>query len=339
MSESVSLISVCIANYNGEFDLPACVDSVLAQRGNFRVEVIVHDDASSDGSLELLRTRYTDVHVLESATNVGFCVSNNRMVEVSRGDFILLLNNDARLRPNSLQSLLSFALDGHPRDILGLPQHTLVDGSLIDRGYRTDPFLNPIPVLAEGRHEVGVTTGACLWFSRALWDEIGGFPPWFESIAEDIYLCQAARLLGSRVIVLDEPGFDHWIGKNLGGGKLAEGRIRSTVRRRALSERNKTAVMLMTFPALALLALLPMHLVALGAEALFLLTAGVGRAKVRAIYLPVLPWLWHNRRGIAASRRRLRGTSRSGSVQFFAQTSWLPHKLTMLVRHGKPQIR
>lgn len=332
-------ISVCIANYKGEMDLPDCLDSVLAQRGDFHLEVLVHDDASPDGSLALLRSRYPGVRVIESARNVGFCISNNRMAEVAQGDYLLLLNNDARLRLGSLAALLSAAQTGHAQDILGLPQHTLVDGSLVDRGYRTDPWLNPIPILEAGTHEAGVATGACLWTPRAVWTAIGGFPPWFESIAEDIYLCQAARLLGHRVLVLDAPGFDHWIGKNLGGGKLAEGRMQTTTRRRALSERNKTAVMLICYPLPALLVLLPLHALALAAEAVFLLFSGTGRAKVRAIYAPILPWLWRHRRDISTERRRLRAAGIVGAQQFFSQTTWMPHKLRMLWRHGTPQIR
>lgn len=339
MTTQPPCISVCIANYKGEQDLPDCLDSVLAQRGDFHVEILVHDDASPDGSLALLRSRYPGVRVIESAHNVGFCISNNRMAEAAQGDYLLLLNNDARLRPGSLAALLSAAQAGHAQDILGLPQHTLVDGSLVDRGYRTDPWLNPIPILEAGTHEAGVATGACLWIPRAVWTAIGGFPPWFESIAEDIYLCQAARLLGHRVLVLDAPGFDHWIGKNLGGGKLAEGRMETTTRRRALSERNKTAVMLICYPLPALLVLLPLHALALTAEAVFLLFSGTGRAKVRAIYAPILPWLWRQRRDIATERRRLRAAGIVGAQQFFSQTTWLPHKLRMLWRHGAPKIR
>ena len=338
MTAQTPRISVCIANYKGEKDLPDCLDSVLAQQGDFHLEVLVHDDASPDGSLALLRSRYPDVRVIESTQNVGFCISNNRMVEVAQGDYLLLLNNDARLRPGSLAALLSAAQAGHARDILGLPQHTLVDGSLVDRGYRTDPWLNPIPVLEAGVHEAGVATGACLWIPHDVWVVIGGFPPWFESIAEDIYLCQAARLLGHRVLVLDAPGFDHWIGRNLGGGKIAEGRMQTTTRRRALSERNKTAVMLICYPLPALL-LLPLHALALGAEAVFLLFSGTGRAKVRAIYAPIVPWLWRHRRDIAALRRRLRAAGCVGPARFFSQTVWLPHKLMMLWRHGRPQVR
>lgn len=332
-------ISVCIANYNGEADLPVCLDSVYAQQGGFSFEVLLHDDASTDASLTLVRSRYPAVRVIESQINVGFCISNIRMVEAARGRYLLLLNNDATLRSDSLQRLLTYAKSGHAEAVLGLPQHTMLDGTLVDRGYRTDPFLNPIPILFEGTHEAGVATGACLWIPRSVWDAVGGFPPWFESVAEDIFLCVAARLLSYHVVVLDAPSFDHWIGKSLGGGKVVAQRLSTTVRRRALSERNKTAVMLMCYPWPVLLILLPLHALLLSAEALFLLVSGSGRDKVRRIYAPIPGWLWQHRADIRDWRRRLIRQRRAGLRALFAQTTWLPHKLRMLLRHGKPEIR
>jgi len=100
-------ISVCIANYNGAAMLHDCIDSVLAQRVDAAVEIIVHDDASTDASLELLRTGYPQVRVLASEQNVGFCIANNRMAEVAAGDYLLLLNNDAALAPDALATLLA----------------------------------------------------------------------------------------------------------------------------------------------------------------------------------------------------------------------------------------
>ena len=332
-------ISVCIANYNGESMLRDCLNSVYAQRGDFQMEVLLHDDASTDDSLALVRGEFPDVRVIESRENVGFCISNNRMAEAARGRYLLLLNNDAVLRPGSLEALLREARNAASPVVLGLPQYTLHDGSLIDRGYEFDLFMNPIPVFTAGMHEVATATGACLWVPCDVWNAVGGFPPWFESIAEDIYLCQAARLLGYPTHVLDAPGFDHWIGKNLGGGKVIEDKLKTTARRRALSERNKIAVMLLCYPAWALLILLPIHALLLGIEASFLWLAGSGRGKVKRIYGAILPGLWRHREDIGALRRKLRAQQKQSGWRFMRRFCWLPHKLRMLLRHGAPDIR
>lgn len=332
-------ISVCIANYNGGRYILDCLMSVYAQAGDFTLEVLLHDDCSSDDSPDLVRSEFPDVTVLRSDSNVGFCISNNRMVAAARGRYILLLNNDAVLRPGGLQRLLEYADAGHADCVLGLPQYSLTDDSLVDHGYRTDLFLNPIPIFSTDTHEAGIATGACLWIPRMIWDAIGGFPGWFESVAEDIFLCVAARLLGYRVIVLDAPGFDHWIGKNLGGGKIVGHRLSTTVRRRTLSERNKTFVMLLCYPLPTLLAIMPVHFILLTVEALFLLFTGSGCNKVRRIYALILPALWQHRTEVTLLRTKLMHRRRCTATQFFTQTDWRPQKLRMLLRHGKPELR
>lgn len=169
------LCSVCIANYNGETYLAQCIDSILAQE-DFpgTVEIIVHDDASTDGSITFIEERYPEIRLLKSSDNVGFCVSNNRMVAVSQGTFTLLLNNDAALRKDALKTLYA-ASQQYGDGIYGLPQYDADTKELIDIGSIFDPFLNPIPNKNKKRQDVGMIIGACLWLPRRLWDELGGF--------------------------------------------------------------------------------------------------------------------------------------------------------------------
>ncbi len=332
------LVSICIPNYNGADYISECIASVLAQERDYDIEIVVHDDASTDNSLNIIREQFPEVHVLASKTNSGFCISNNRMVDYAHGEFILLLNNDAILRPGSLQAFLREARSANVPGIVGLPQYSLVDGALVDRGYEFDLFMNPIPLFAPGRQDVATVTGACLWIPRKIWDEVGGFPEWFESVAEDIYLCHAARLLGYRVIVLDEPGFDHWIGRNLGGGKVQDDRLVSTTRRRTLSERNKTWVIMMCYPLPVLLAILPVHFMLLAGEACALLLTGISWRKVKSIYLSLPESLYDQLAAVADRRRRLRQNRHLGNLAYLRRFRLLPWKLTMLLRHGIPKL-
>lgn len=338
MTKKAPDISVCIANFNGGDIVLDCIRSVYAQSGDFTFEVIVHDDCSTDGSAEQIQEAFAAVRMIRGDVNRGFCISNNRMADVAKGHFLLLLNNDAILRTGSLERFLEFAIAGHADCILGLPQYALEDGTLLDRGYNTDPFLNPIPVKQTGIHEVGVATGACLWIPVSVWRKVGGFPPWFESVAEDIFLCTAARLLGHRVLVLNDPGFDHWVGRQLGGGKVIHGRLRTTSRRRRLSERNKTYGMLCCHPWPSLLALLPLHLLLLVAEALLLLATGTRPAHVRHIYLGLPGEIYRNRREIARLRSGLAKVRKVTAAEYFSTTRWWPAKLVMISRHGMPGI-
>ncbi|MBS0486236.1 MAG: glycosyltransferase, partial [Proteobacteria bacterium] len=66
--------SVCIANYNGAAILADCIDSVLQQQREISVEIIIHDDASTDDSVAFLRAHYPQVELFVSEVNVGFCI-------------------------------------------------------------------------------------------------------------------------------------------------------------------------------------------------------------------------------------------------------------------------
>ena len=145
------ICSVCIANYNGVSTLAACLDSALNQDCGFSVEVIVHDDASSDESVAFIHQHYPRVALIESRENVGFCVANNRMAAQARGEFLLLLNNDAELFPDALNALYKTAKQLDKPAIIGLPQYDAATGDLIDRGSLLDPFLNPVPNLNQKR--------------------------------------------------------------------------------------------------------------------------------------------------------------------------------------------
>ena len=332
-------ISICIPNYNGADYIRDCLSSVYTQRGAFTFEVLLHDDASTDDTLDIVRREYPTVQIIASDRNVGFCISNNRMAAEAKGEYLLLLNNDAVLRPGSINVFLQFARDKHEHAILGLPQYALHDGHLVDRGYEFDIFMNPIPVFDAGIHEVATATGACLWIPRVVWDDVGGFPDWFGSVAEDIYFCQAARLLGFPTFILEAPGFDHWIGKNLGGGKVVAKKLQTTVRRRALSERNKTAIILMCYPLCALVIILPIHALLLAIEAIVLKATTSRQVKIGHIYKQILPFLWKHRREIFSFRRRLSDHKKISSWQFIKRFRQIPHKLMMVIRHGLPHIR
>ena len=331
--------SVCIAHFNGRDLLKACLDSVLQQQADFPIEIIVHDDASTDGSLEEVQQQYPSVRFLVSPVNVGFCVSNNRMVDVARGTFLLLLNNDAELYPDALQTLYDYAQQQSTMGILGLPQYHRETGRLIDVGSFLDPFLNPLPNLEQRSQPVGMIIGACLWLPQTLWQTLGGFPVWFDTLAEDMFLCCHARLRGYPVEAVAVSGFRHWVGKSLGGGAVTHNRLQTTLKRRALSERNKTFVMILCYPAAWIFWILPLHLLLLVAEGLLLSLVKRDLRVWTGIYWHCLKEIWCKRQYLCENRQAVQRTRQVSARTFFAQNRWIPHKLRMLRRHGWPTIR
>lgn len=329
-------ISVCIANFNGERLLPDCIDSVLAQ--DVDAEILVHDDASTDGSLALLAARYPHVRVIASGENVGFCIANNRMANAATGEHLLLLNNDAALGQGALQAFLS-ATDRFNGDaILTLPQYDWETGELVDRGCLLDPFFNPIPNLDPRRDDVAYVIGACLWIPRQAWHALGGFPEWMESIGEDLYLCGLARLRGMPVRALRESRYRHRQGASFGGNRIGSTGLSTTYRRRALSERNKTRALMILTPGIAMPPLLLVHLFALAMEGCALSFLRRDASLLRKIYLPALATPFHEWRSLRSRRDEVQGLRTITVPAWFSTVRWQSRKLAMLVRHGMPNV-
>lgn len=331
--------SVCIANYNGMQWLADCIESVLAQSSDLSIEIIVHDDASTDGSVMFLRERYPQVEVLASAENVGFCIGNNRMVGHSRGRYVLLLNNDAALYPDAIQTLLAAA---HARDdycMLTLPQYDWESRVLVDCGCRLDLFYNPIPNLNLRRSDVAMAIGACMFMPRRLWDELGGFPEWMESVGEDLYLCCLARLGGASVAVAGMSGYLHRQGASFGGNRVDGNTLRTTIRRRRLSERNKTSALVVCTPTWLVWPLLSLHLIVLSVEGALLAVRWRDFRIWSDIYAQVWRSLTTNWRELHSRRRQVQSTRRIDWRSYFGPFMLVPRKLVLLLRHGMPVVR
>lgn len=333
------ICSVCVANYNGEALLEECLDSILAQQGAGNIEIIVHDDASSDGSIALLQHKYPQVRLLNSSSNVGFCISNNRMAEVARGRYLLLLNNDASLFPDAIATLVATAQAQPDSGILTLAQYDHATSALVDRGCLLDLFYNPVPNTMPSRADTAMVIGACLFLPRDLWNEMGGFPEWIESIGEDLYLCCVARLSGHYVRVADRSGYRHRQGASFGGNRVTDNKLQTTYRRRRLSERNKLAVMLLCTPG-------PLAWLLWTIAILSLLVEGVALTMLRGnpriwseIYGPALSATFKSFADLRARRAKaqaIRTVSLSAYLRAFVP--W-PQKLRLAAKHGLPTIR
>lgn len=328
--------SVCVANYNGEHLLDDCLASVLDQDCGFAFEVIVHDDASTDGSVALLRERYPQVHLLVSDRNVGFCRSNNRMVQQARGEFVLLLNNDATLHRDALATL--HAASGPGASILTLPQYDWQSGELVDLGCRLDPFYTPVPRTSPQDGQLAYVIGACLWVPRSVWVELGGFPEWMESIAEDLYLCGLARLRGIPVRVTDRSGYRHRQGYSFGGNRMSAAGLRSSYRRRFFSERNRAMALFLLTPSMLMWPWLAVHLCALLLEGALLALLRLDLRIASRIYVPAVGSTITLLPRMAVQRSEIQRLRRIGLRSYLGAFTLLPRKLALLLRHGPPGV-
>ena len=105
-------VTLIVVSYNTAHLLDRMFCTIEAARGTLRLQVIVVDNASRDGSVNILRSKYPHVELIENSVNVGFGRANNQALPLLRGRYVLLLNTDAFMMPDTLQRTLDY-MDTH----------------------------------------------------------------------------------------------------------------------------------------------------------------------------------------------------------------------------------
>lgn len=210
-------VSVLLVLFNQAELTYACLQSLTTEEGA-AIEVVIVDNASSDQTNALL-ARVSGARIIRNVRNAGFLHAVNQGVAVSRGEYVLLLNNDAVLRSGSLSALVRTIESAPNVGAVGgrliLPDGTLQEaGSIIWRdgsclGYCRG--IDPEAGEAMFRREVDYCSGALLLFRRALFDELGGFDERFApAYYEETDFCLRIRLSGRRVIYEPDAVVDHF---------------------------------------------------------------------------------------------------------------------------------
>lgn len=106
-------LSLVIVNYNVRGFLEALLESVRETQGGLSLEVIVVDNGSTDGSVEMVRARYPETRLIANPDNRGFAAANNQALRISRGRYVCLVNPDVLLQEDTLQTMVGF-MDAHP---------------------------------------------------------------------------------------------------------------------------------------------------------------------------------------------------------------------------------
>ena len=106
-------LTISIVNWNVKEYLKKCLDSILKYSQGFKIEIIVVDNASSDGSVEMLKREFPNVMVIENKENEGYGNAHNRAIKIARGRYILFLNPDVELLADTLEKTMEF-MDNHP---------------------------------------------------------------------------------------------------------------------------------------------------------------------------------------------------------------------------------
>jgi hypothetical protein len=202
------LVSVVIPNWNGKRFLSGCLDSLL-KLDYPDVEIIIVDNGSTDGSVELLRTQYPGIRLIAFEKNTGFSVAVNAGIRASSGEFVALLNNDTVVEPNWISEMVA-VMHSHPEvgstgcKMLAYDDRQLLDGA--GDGYRRGGLPGRIGHRERDlgqfdtpRYILGACGGAAL-YRRSLFEDIGLFDEDYFAYLEDVDLGLRAQNAGYKCL-------------------------------------------------------------------------------------------------------------------------------------------
>lgn len=219
-----TVLSVIIVNYNGLNYLEACLASLYEKLAGITFEIIIIDNASTDGSCAYIKQHHPRVLLIESIDNLGFGKGNNEAVKIAAGEYLLLINNDTIVL-NNLLPVLDFIkkdstigavgikmLDGNKKylqsvgkfpDFKGFFKIKNISkaGADLEKGNFTKPF-----------YEVDWITGSFLMMPKKVYTAVGGFDEDYFMYVEDVDLGKRIHDRGYKNIFLPQYSYIHFVG-------------------------------------------------------------------------------------------------------------------------------
>lgn len=203
------IVFAVVVTYNGMQWYDRCFGSLCSSE--IPVEIVVVDNASSDDTSVFIKKNFSHIHLIESNENLGFGRANNLGIRFALdhgADFVLLLNQDAWIEPNTIEGLMAIA-HAHPEFGILSPIHMNVDKSRIEHLLlrRLDDCRTTDPALFDdlffGRvsdvYETKYVNAASWFLSRKTLETIGGFDPIFFHYGEDDNYLHRTRYHGLKV--------------------------------------------------------------------------------------------------------------------------------------------
>jgi GT2 family glycosyltransferase len=224
-------LSVIIVTWNTRELLGACLAALPAAVGELKTETWVVDNASSDGTVAMVRERFPEIQVIANLENRGWAGGNNQALKQSAGRTLLLLNADTEPRPGSLAALVRF-LDEHPDTGACGPMLLFGDGRVQGNGRVFPTFWKEFLDITGLRHlalgayirrfgwgredftklaEVDEVTGSCLMTRREVVEQIGLLDEQFFMYYDEVDWCCRMKAVGWRVFYVPEAQVVHYV--------------------------------------------------------------------------------------------------------------------------------
>ncbi len=229
-SERQPLVSIVIPHWNHREVLVECLDSLSRTRYT-PVEILLVDNASSDDSVQYVRTHFPDVRIIQNDQNLGFAGGCNRGIERARGKYVVILNNDTTQHPDWLSILVRF-MEQQPA--VGLAQPKLInstDSTLFDYSGAAGGFMDKYAFpFARGRMfdqverdhgqyddvaQIFWASGTACIICRKVFEQVGLFDETFFAHMEEIDLNWRAQLAGWDIAAVPKAVVYHHSGYTL----------------------------------------------------------------------------------------------------------------------------
>lgn len=229
-------ISIIIVSYNVRDFLRQCLRSIKDATKNLITEIFVVDNRSVDGTPDMIRKNYPEIHLIANSENLGFGKANNQALKAARGKYTLFLNPDTIIREDTLTVMTRF-LEDHPETGLAGCKILNTDGTLqlacrrsFPRPSVAIPKMLGLSALFPGNsvlakynltyrdpdksYPVDAVSGSFMFCRSALIQELNGFDDRFFMYGEDLDLCYRVQEAGYHVTYVPDTTIVHYKGES-----------------------------------------------------------------------------------------------------------------------------
>jgi len=231
-------LSIIVVNWNTRDLLRDCLNSVWAETKATSFEVLVIDNASSDGSAEMVNMEFPQAKLIENQENLGFARANNQAIRQSSGKFILLLNSDTVILSSALDKMVAF-MKSHPAVAASGPMILKPDGSIqLSAGANTGKFacvriliiVGSLVVISSkllsgingkkktysrAPRQVGRVSGTCMMITKEAVDKVGLLDEQYYFSAEEVDWFYRLQQVGGVAYFIPEAQIIHHVSQSI----------------------------------------------------------------------------------------------------------------------------
>jgi GT2 family glycosyltransferase len=240
-------LSIIVVNFNVKEFLKNLLDSIKKASQNFSLEIIVVDNASDDGSVEMIKDKFPEIILIENKSNLGFGKANNQGLKIAKGKFILLINPDTLVAEDTFVKMIDF-FNANPDTGMAGCKILNPDGTLQLACRRSFPgpwtaftkvtglsTLFPksklfakynLTYLDENQtYEVDAISGSFMMLRKEVYEKVGGFDEQFFMYGEDLDLCYRIQKAGYKIYYVHTTQIIHYKGESTKRSSLDETKI------------------------------------------------------------------------------------------------------------------